>query len=63
LPPIIQSRTRQQAKETGENLVTGAEPIKNVTKKQRKFRNKITDPTAQERGRRKLEKAQEQTEE
>jgi hypothetical protein len=41
LPPIIQSRTRQQAKETGESLMTGAEPIKTVTKKQRKFRKEL----------------------
>jgi hypothetical protein len=33
LPPIIQSRTRQQAKDTDESLMTGAEPIKTVTKK------------------------------
>jgi hypothetical protein len=32
LPPITQSRTRQQAKETGESLVTGAETVKTVTK-------------------------------
>jgi hypothetical protein len=32
LLPIIQSRTKQQAKETGESLVTGAESVKNVTK-------------------------------
>jgi hypothetical protein len=32
LPPIIQSRTRKHAKETGESLVMGAEPIKTVTK-------------------------------
>jgi hypothetical protein len=41
LPPIIQSRTRQQAKETGESLMTGAEAIKTVTKKQRKFRKQL----------------------
>jgi hypothetical protein len=38
LPPIIQFRTRKQAKETDESLMTGAEPIKTVTKKQQKFR-------------------------
>jgi hypothetical protein len=41
LPPIIQSRTRKQAKETGESLMTGAEAIKTVTKKQRKFRKEL----------------------
>jgi hypothetical protein len=41
LPPIIQSRTRQQARETGESLMTGAEAIKTVTKKQRKFRKEL----------------------
>jgi hypothetical protein len=41
LPPIIQSRTWQQAKETGESLMTGAEAIKTVTKKQRKFRKEL----------------------
>jgi hypothetical protein len=40
-PPIIQSRTPQQAKETGEILMTGAESIKTVTKKQRKFRKEL----------------------
>jgi hypothetical protein len=39
LPPIIQSRTRQQAKETG--VMTGAEAIKTVAKKQRKFRKEL----------------------
>jgi hypothetical protein len=41
LPPIIQSRTWQQARETGESLMTGAEAIKTVTKKQRKFRKEL----------------------
>jgi hypothetical protein len=41
LPPIIRSMTRQQAKETGESLMTGAEAIKSVTKKQRKFRKEL----------------------
>jgi hypothetical protein len=41
LPPIIQSRTRKQAKETGKILITGAEAIKTVTKKQRKFRKEF----------------------
>jgi hypothetical protein len=41
LPTIIQFRTRQQAKETGESLMTGAEAIKTVTKKQRKFRKEL----------------------
>jgi hypothetical protein len=41
LPPIIQSRTRQQAKETVEILMTGAEAIKTVTKKHRKFRREL----------------------
>jgi hypothetical protein len=41
LPPIIQSRTRQQAKETGESLLTGAEASKAVTKKQRKFSKEL----------------------
>jgi hypothetical protein len=36
LPPIIQSRTPQEPRETGESLITGAEAIKTVTKKQRK---------------------------
>jgi hypothetical protein len=41
LPPIIQSRTRQQEKDTGESLMRGAEPINNVTKKQRTFRKEL----------------------
>jgi hypothetical protein len=41
LLPIIQYRTRQQAKETGESLMTGAEAIKTATKKQRKFRKEL----------------------
>jgi hypothetical protein len=41
LPPIIKPRTRQQAKETGESLMTGAEAITTVTKKQRKFRKEL----------------------
>jgi hypothetical protein len=41
LPPIIQSRTRKQSRETGESLLTGAEAIKTVTKKQRKFRKEL----------------------
>jgi hypothetical protein len=41
LPPIIQSRTRKQARETGESLMTGAEAIKTVTKKQRKYRKEL----------------------
>jgi hypothetical protein len=43
LPTIIQSRTRQQAKETGESLVMGAgtETSITVTKKQRKFRKEL----------------------
>jgi hypothetical protein len=43
LPPIIQSRTRQQAMETGESLVmgAGAETSITVTKKQRKFRKEL----------------------
>jgi hypothetical protein len=41
LPPIIQSRTWQKAKETGESLVTGSEAIKTVTKTQRKFRKEL----------------------
>jgi hypothetical protein len=41
LPPIIQSRTRKQAKDTGEILMTRAEPINTVTKKQRKFRKEL----------------------
>jgi hypothetical protein len=41
LPPIIQSRIRKQARETGESLMTGAEAIKTVTKKQRKFRKEL----------------------
>jgi hypothetical protein len=46
LPPIIQSRTRQQAKETGESLVmgAGAETSITVTKKQRKFRKELQIP-------------------
>jgi hypothetical protein len=38
LTPIIQPRTRQQAKETGESLMMVAKAIKTVTKRQRKFR-------------------------
>jgi hypothetical protein len=42
LPPIIQSsRTRQQARETGESLMMGAEVIKTVTKKHRTFRKEL----------------------
>jgi hypothetical protein len=41
LPPIIQSRTRQQAKETDESLMTGADAIMTVTKKQCKFRKEL----------------------
>jgi DNA polymerase III delta subunit len=41
LPPIIQSRTRKQAKKTYESLMMGAEPIKTVTTKQRKFRKEL----------------------
>jgi hypothetical protein len=41
LPPIIQSRTQQQAKDTGESLMTGAEAIKTVTKKQQKSRKEL----------------------
>jgi hypothetical protein len=46
LPPVIQSRTRQQAQETGESLVTGEnteewKTVKTVTKKQRNFRNEL----------------------
>jgi hypothetical protein len=33
LPPIIQSRIRKQARETGESLMMGAGAIKTVTKK------------------------------
>jgi hypothetical protein len=62
LPPIIQSRTRQQAKETGEILMEGAEAIKTVTKTA-EIQEGITDPTTQEGVRRKQEKAQKQTEE
>jgi hypothetical protein len=40
LRPIIQSRTRQQEKETGESLMMGAEAIKTV-KKKRKFRKEL----------------------
>jgi hypothetical protein len=40
-PPMIQSKTRQQAKETGESLMTVAESIKTVKKKQRKFRKEL----------------------
>jgi hypothetical protein len=62
LPPIIQSRNRQQAKETDDSLMTGAEAIKTVTgaeafktatKKTVEIQEGITDPTAQEGGRRK----------
>jgi hypothetical protein len=41
LPPIIQSRTRQQSRETDESLMAGAEAIKTVTKKQQKFRKEL----------------------
>jgi hypothetical protein len=41
LPLIIQSRTRQQEKESGEISMTGAEPIKTVTKKQLTFRKEL----------------------
>jgi hypothetical protein len=41
LPPIIQSRTRQQSRETVESIMKGAEAIKTVTKKQRKFRKEL----------------------
>jgi hypothetical protein len=41
LPLIIQSSTRQQARETGESFMTGAEAITAVTKKQRKFRKEL----------------------
>jgi hypothetical protein len=43
LPPIIQSRTRQQEKETVETIVmgAGAETSITVTKKQRKFRKEL----------------------
>jgi hypothetical protein len=41
LSPIIQSRTRQHAKETSDSLTTGSEPIKTVTKKQRKSRKEL----------------------
>jgi hypothetical protein len=62
LPPIIQSRTRQQTRETGESLMTGADAIKTLTKKTAEIQEGIADPSAQERGRRKQEKAQKQTE-
>jgi hypothetical protein len=51
LPPIIQSRTRQQEKETDESLVTGAETVKTVTKKTAEIQEGITDLTAQEKRR------------
>jgi hypothetical protein len=35
LPPIIKSMTRQQARETGKSLMTGAEAIKTVTNNSR----------------------------
>jgi hypothetical protein len=41
LPPVIQSRTRQQAQETGESLAIGATVGTVVTKKQRKFRKEL----------------------
>jgi hypothetical protein len=37
LPPVTQSRTRQQAQETGESLAIGATVGTVVTKKQQKF--------------------------
>jgi hypothetical protein len=62
LPPIIQSRTQKQARETGESLMTGAEAIKTVKKKTAQIQEGIADPSAQERGRRKKKKAQKKTE-
>jgi hypothetical protein len=46
LPPTLQSRTRQQAQETGESLLMGADTEKwtvvdTMTKKQRKFRKQL----------------------
>jgi hypothetical protein len=40
LPPVMQSRTRQEANETGENLFIEV-TNKSITKKQRKFRKKL----------------------